>query len=114
MSALGYDVYLNQYFQLGSKDLIFYLRYGRPLLNWGVGFVLNDLISIGNFNITLKTDLWNQYELGFGGLGLLDISMRISDKLQLTGEVGYKTEGIIPGHPVKDTILFSLGMNYHF
>ncbi len=111
MSALGYDIYLNQYLKVGSKDLIFYLRYGRPLKNLGAGIILKDLFSIGNMGFTLKSDFWNQYELGWGGLGLLDFSIKVSHKLNITGGVGYKTEGIIPGHPVGETILLSVGLN---
>ncbi len=112
MSALGYDIYLNQYLQLGSMDLIIYLRYGRPLLNWGGGVALRDIISVGNFNLTFKADFWNQYENGWGCSGLLDISMKLSDTLSLTGELGYKTKGIVPGQPVNNTLLFSTGFRY--
>ncbi len=43
---------------------------------------------------------------------MLDLSIKLSEKLNLMGELGYKTGGLIPGHPVKESFLFSLGLEY--
>ncbi|MEJ5306772.1 MAG: hypothetical protein WHT27_00510 [candidate division WOR-3 bacterium] len=111
-SPLGVELYFNSYLKVYNRFMNLYFRYGLPFKNNGIGLAIPEVLKFKNLSFGLTSDFWTQEYYGKGFLVSTDLSYRIKEKWNIEAQIGYKTQGYIPGKTTKDGVLFSIGIGY--
>lgn len=111
-SPLGVELYFSNYLKVYDHFVNLYIRYGLPFKNNGIGIVVPQVFKFNNISFGLNSDFWTQNYYGKGFFVLTNFLYRIKDKWNLEWQMGYKTEGYIPGKTTKEGFLFSVGFKY--
>lgn len=97
--VLGYEVYLTQHMKVFDKYFSFYIRKGRPFKNNGVGFRIPEVISVGDFSLDTTFDVWEQDNYGTGGMIGISPIYTVSQNLNLSIDLHWKSKGYVVGLP---------------
>ncbi len=111
-SVLGAELYFNNYIKSRDNFYCFYIKYGFPFENYGLGFILSDMVNLRNINVTGRLDFWGQEFYKKGVALSLSFQQKISDKLSIMGRIGYKTKGYLVGQPICEGLSGYFGLNY--
>jgi hypothetical protein len=125
LTPFGPEFYLDNYFTIDKILLYNYLRYGFPVFYsfYGIGFQIQNICITEFFHLNARIDVWNQPGFNYGsGSNLINSSggwgfavttgavFSFSEKAAVTAEIGYKTDGFLPGKPLNNGIIFSTGL----
>jgi hypothetical protein len=127
LSPFGPEFYFDHYFAATPMTCSFYLRAGLPTfgVSCGMGGEIEGLLLTDFLSLSAALDLWYQPAVSYGaggtlqtsagGFGLyLSIGLEVyfTEKAGVTGSLGYKTDGWLPGKPLNNGFLFSLGLSF--
>jgi hypothetical protein len=112
-SVLGAELYLNNYVKLNNRFYSFYLKYGFPFKNNGIGLSTPNIINIKTITIDLQADIWSQYIYGNGFSVNTTAQYILNSKLNIIAQIGYKSKGYLVGRTSQDGIIGFFGLKYN-
>lgn len=110
VSPLGYELYLNNYIHVDGNAFSFYLKYGRPFKNNGMGLIWNEIVNNNKTSISAVLEAWDQDIFGKGFAGEGTLIYKLSQNMGVIIKAGYKTEGYILGKQVAQGYNWSFGL----
>jgi hypothetical protein len=111
--VLGAELYLNNYVKLNNRFYSFYLKYGFPFKNNGIGLSTPNIINIKTITIDLQADIWSQYIYGNGFSVNTTAQYILNSKLNIIAQIGYKSKGYLVGRTSQDGIIGFFGLKYN-
>jgi hypothetical protein len=113
ISPLGYELYMNNYLHVKGNMFSFYLKYGNPYKNQGLGFGWQDMINHPKLQLSTYVDIWSQDIFGKGISGEVSIDYKLLEKLGVHLDLGYKTEGYVLGKQINQGVNVGIGLSYY-
>jgi hypothetical protein len=113
VSPLGYELYMNNYLHVKGNMFSFYLKYGNPYKNQGLGFGWQDMINHPKLQLSTYVDIWSQDIFGKGISGEVSIDYKLLEKLGVHLDLGYKTEGYVLGKQINQGVNVGIGLSYY-
>ncbi len=113
VSPLGYELYLNNYLHVKGNMFTFYLKYGNPYKNQGLGLGWQNILDRPKLQLSSYIDIWNQDIFGAGVACEAALDYRIMEKLGLHLDLGYKTEGYVLGKQIDQGLNVGFGLRYY-
>lgn len=110
LSPLGYELYFNNYIHLFENKFSLYLKYGSPYKNQGLGMLWNDIMITPNLTVSSKLELWDQDIFGKGVSFESIFNYKISQRIGIFTNLGYKTKGYVLGKQLSQG--FNLGSGF--
>ncbi|MFN3426892.1 MAG: hypothetical protein ACK41G_04885 [Candidatus Thermochlorobacter sp.] len=112
-SVLGAELYFYNYLKTGKHIFNVYLKYGFPFRNYGLGITAPDIHIFEKFVLTPQIDLWSQDYYGNGLALTSNFGFNIFDRLDVIGQIGFKTKGYLAGKIIGEGIFGYLGLKYN-
>ena len=113
VSPLGYELYMNNYLHVKGNMFSFYMKYGNPYKNRGLGFGWQNLIDHPKLQLSTYLDLWDQDIFGKGVSCEVSVDYKIMEKLGVHMDLGYKTEGYVLGKQIDQGVNLGVGLTYY-
>ncbi len=112
-SPLGYELYMNNYLHLKGNMFTFYLKYGNPFKNQGLGLGWQNMIHHPKLQMSSYIDIWNQDIFGKGVACEVSLDYKLIEKLGIHMDLGYKTEGYVLGKQISQGVNVGFGLRYY-
>lgn len=112
-SPLGYELYMQNYIHLNNKQFGLYVRYGQPYKNLGVGISMNDIFTYRNFKTDFLMEMWQQDLYGNGISAEFNGQWKVSKRVGVTFNLGYKTKGYVLGKQLNSGLNLGAGVCFY-
>lgn len=113
VSPLGYELYMNNYINIGGRSISVYFKTGRPFKNNGAGMVWHEFFKNEKITMSGRVEAWDQDIFDSGFSGELTTDLRLSERMGVVIHSGYKTEGYVLGKQIQDGFNLGLGIKYY-
>jgi hypothetical protein len=109
-SPLGYELYMQNYIHLDGKQFGLYVKYGRPFKNIGLGLSMNNVIATRKLKSDFLLEIWQQDLFGNGISAEFISQWKISEKIGVNFNLGYKTTGYLLGKQLNSGLNVGAGI----
>ncbi|MEL6843303.1 MAG: hypothetical protein AAFP02_08815, partial [Bacteroidota bacterium] len=113
MSPLGYELYLRNYLHLAGQQFGFYLKYGRPFRNNGLGLSWHNMLPNQKLQLSTQLEFWEQERFGRGASAELSLSYPLGRHFDVIAVGGYKTEGYLLGKQIGQGVNLGFNLRYY-
>jgi hypothetical protein len=113
VSPLGYELHLNNYIHLNGNMFVLALKYGNPFKNNGLTAGWQNIVDNEKLSLSAFLDLWDQDFYGKGGALEISANYKISRKVGIHLNLGYKTQGYVLGKQLKAGLNTGVGLTYY-
>lgn len=113
VSPLGYQLHMNNYIHVKEKRFLFTAKYGKPFKNNGLSIGWQNIIESENMLLSAYIDAWDQDFFGRGLAVDMSLDYKISGKIGVHLNLGYKTEGFVLGKQLDTGLNAGLGLIFY-